>query len=67
MAATNEKGKAKSIFKALLPFLALLVALIFVYFLWRYYQPHHKINLHQGHVSQLHYDGTRSRLPANTA
>ena len=53
MAATNEKGKGKAILKAILPFLALLLALAFVFILWRYYHPNRNINIHQTHVSQL--------------
>jgi hypothetical protein len=53
MVAKNENGKGKSILKAILPFLALLIALIFVFFLWRYYHPNRTINLHQTHVSQV--------------
>ncbi len=53
MAATNNKGNGKAIFKAILPFLALLIVLVFVFFLWHYYHPNRKINLHQTHVSQL--------------
>lgn len=65
MAATNDKGKGKSILKAILPFLALLIALIFVFFLWRYYHPNRTIDLHQTHVSWLQKCTTRPhRLPA---
>jgi hypothetical protein len=56
MAAKNAKGKVKTILKAALPFLALLIALIFVYFLWRFYQPRRTMNFHHGNVSQLRHN-----------
>lgn len=56
MAAQKAKGRAWAIFKAVLPFLVILLVLIFVYFLWRYYQPNRKMNFHQTHVSRLHHD-----------
>jgi hypothetical protein len=60
MAATNEKGKGKAILKAILPFLALLLALAFVFILWRYYHPNRNINIHQTHVSQLLHSPDRA-------
>lgn len=53
MAGKNDTGKAKAIFKALIPFLALLLVLVFVYFLWRYYHPHGRMDFHQTRVSRL--------------
>ncbi len=53
MAAKNAKQRIMAIFKALLPFLVIFLVLLFVYFLWRHYQPHHKMNFHQTKVSQL--------------
>ncbi|MGC8548786.1 MAG: hypothetical protein ACP5M4_03705 [Acidobacteriaceae bacterium] len=53
MAATNYKGKGRAILKVILSFLPLLLALVFVYFLWRYYHPTRSIDIHQTHVSQL--------------
>lgn len=51
MAATNEKGKG--VLKAILPFLVILLVLLFVFFLWRYYHPHRSMDFHQTKVSQL--------------
>lgn len=61
----NDKGKGKAILKAILPFLVILLILIFVYFLWRYYHPNRSIDLHQTHVSLLHHPIASSQfLPA---
>ncbi len=60
MAGKNDTGKAKAIFKALIPFLALLIVLVFVYFLWRFYHPNGTVDFHQTHVSLL----VRQRWPA---
>lgn len=62
MAAQNAKGRAWAIFKAVRPFLVILLVLIFVYFLWRYYQPNRKMDFHQTHVSRLHYGAQTSPL-----
>lgn len=61
----NDNGKGKGVLRAILPLLVILLVLIFVYFLWRYYHPNRPIDLHQTHVSQLHRRGMGShRLPA---
>jgi hypothetical protein len=61
MAATNDKGKGKAFFKAILPLLALLIALVYVFFLWHYYHPNRTINFHQTRVSQLVHSPERVR------
>lgn len=64
----DEKGKGKAILKALLPFLALLLAIVFVFFLWRYYHPNRTINVHQTRVSQwLHRSNHAHPHPAISA
>jgi hypothetical protein len=65
MVAMDEKGKGKAILKALIPFLALLLAIIFVFFLWHYYHPNRTINLHQTRVSQWFHG--RNQAPPHSA
>lgn len=60
MTAKNDKGKGMAILKAILPFLVILLILIFVFFLWRYYHPNRSIDLHQTHVSLLHHNAAPS-------
>lgn len=64
MAATNEKGKGKAIFIAILPFLALLIVMIFVIYLWRFYHPNGTIDLHQNHSMLLLHHITSRLMPA---
>lgn len=62
MAATNDKGNGKGILRILLPLLALLIALLFVFILWHYYHPNRPIDVHQTHVSRLRHLSAPSRL-----
>lgn len=63
----NGKGKWMRILKAILPFFALLIALIFAIILWRYYHPNRTIDLHQTHVSQLYQTESPHALTAARA